>query len=145
MAAPQAVVPAAAVPEHWHDPVITAAQAAALLATPHHTLLVSAEPYAAGHVLVQAMPQAPADILTLYVAPQHRRRGLARALMAAALDTARSKGCTGLTLEVEATNTAAIALYTACGLQQIGTRNGYYRHPVSQTQGDALVMAVFLA
>lgn len=44
------------------------AQAEALLAMPHHYLLATQHPYAAGYMLLQAMPQAQADILTLYAA-----------------------------------------------------------------------------
>lgn len=139
------IVQTTALPENWSDPVFTHAQAEALLATPHHYLLITEQPYAAGYCLIQAMPQAQADILTLYVAPEHRRKGLARALLAEALNTARSKGCEGLTLEVNATNTAAITLYETHGFQKRGKRVGYYRDPVSKTQGDALVMAVSLA
>ncbi len=136
---------AATLPEHWNDPVLSRAQAEALLALPYHYLLITQQPYAAGYILVQAMPQAQADILTLYVQPEHRRQGLARNLLSEALTLARYNHCTGLTLEVEATNTAAIRLYEAHGLQKTGIRAGYYRNPVSQTQGDALVMAVSLA
>lgn len=140
-----AVVHATAVPENWQDPILSRTQAEALLATPHHYLLVVAEPYAAGHILIQAMPQAQADILTLYVTPEYRRQHHGATLVRAALQLARSKGCEGLTLEVDATNTAAIKLYEAHGLQQIGKRGGYYRHPVSKAKADALVMAVLLA
>jgi len=140
-----AIVQATTLPENWADPVLSRAQAEALLATPHHYLLVTGQPYAAGYILLQAMPQAQADILTLYVHPDHRRQGLARALLTDALNTVRSKGCEGLTLEVDATNLAAISLYEAQGFQKRGKRVGYYRNPVSKTQGDALVMAVLLA
>ncbi|TKW61957.1 MAG: GNAT family N-acetyltransferase [Blastochloris viridis] len=140
-----AIVLAATLPENWSDPVLTRAQAEALLATPHHYLLITDQPYAAGYSLIQAMPLAQADILTLYVAPEHRRKHFGSALVQAALEMARSKQCEGLTLEVDATNVAAIKLYETHGLQKIGKRGGYYRDPVSKTQGDALVMAVSLA
>jgi ribosomal protein S18 acetylase RimI-like enzyme len=136
---------AATLPEHWDDPILSRAQAEALLALPYHYLLITRQPYAAGYILLQALPQAQADVLTLYVQPEHRRQGLAQSLMSEALTLARHNRCTGVTLEVDATNTAAIRLYEAHGLQKIGTRAGYYRSPVSQTQGDALVMAVSLA
>lgn len=139
------VVQATTLPDNWADPVLSRAQAEALLAMPHHYLLATQHPYAAGYMLLQAMPQAQADILTLYVAPEYRRQGFAHSLLTEALGLARNKGCAGLTLEVDASNAAAIRLYGAHGLQQIGKRGGYYRNPVSQTQGDALVMAVSLA
>ncbi len=140
-----AVVQATKLPDNWSDPVLSREQAEAVLATPHHYLLVTQQPYAAGYIFIQAMPQAQADILTLYVAPEYRRNRLGHALVQAALDMARTQQCEGLTLEVDAANTAAIKLYETHGLQKIGKRGGYYRDPVSKTQGDALVMAVSLA
>lgn len=132
-------------PDDWADPVLDCTQAAALLATPHHYLLVTKSPFAAGHLLLQAMPGAQADILTLFVKTQHRRQKIGQALVNEALNMARSKGCEGLTLEVASTNVAAIKLYEQSGFQKRGTRVGYYRDPVSNTKADAIVMAVPLA
>ncbi len=134
-------------PEVWDDPIFTLTQAAALLAQPHHHLLLAEDEHqqVSGHLLLQAVPTMQADILTLYVSPAHRRHGSARALVQQALALAKAQKCQGLTLEVAATNTAAITLYQACGLQHIGTRPSYYRNPVSDTKADALVWAVSFA
>ena len=134
-------------PEVWDDPIFTTTQAAALLAQPHHHLLLAFNEHhqVSGHLLLQAVPTMQADILTLYVPPTHRRSGIARALVQQALTLAKTQGCQGLTLEVDATNTPAITLYQSCGFQHIGTRAAYYRKAVSNTKVDALVMAVSLA
>lgn len=132
-------------PSGWDDPVFTAEQAAALLATPHHTLLTIGETAHHGHLLLSHMPDMPADILTLYVPPTARRCGHARTLVEAALVAAKNAGCQALTLEVNATNAAAVALYTVCGLQQIAKRASYYPSSVSNLKADALVLSVPLA
>ncbi|MBA4742917.1 MAG: GNAT family N-acetyltransferase, partial [Azoarcus sp.] len=49
------------------------------------------------------------------VLPAHRRRGLARALLAAAEEAARQRGCCKLTLEVLSNNHAAMAAYAQQG------------------------------
>lgn len=125
-----------ALPANWADPILSAAQAAALLAKPHHCLL--AHPH--GHLLACTAPGAAADVLTLYVAPQARRTGLATTLMAQLLTHARASNCTALTLEVRASNAAAIALYTRCGLAHLTTRRAYYANPAE----DALIFSLAL-
>ena len=71
------------------------------------------------------------------VAPEARRRGVARALLADLFERARAVGSTDLTLEVRVSNFAAQALYRAHGFRLAGLRRGYYR----DTGEDALVMA----
>ena len=69
-----------------------------------------------------------AELLTLGILPACRRRGLARALMRAAMDALRSSGATQLFLEVEDGNQAALHLYNSLGAVRVGQRKGYYRH-----------------
>ena len=54
----------------------------------------------------------------LFVAPAARRRGVGRALLAAAQDFAVSTGARRLVLSTAATNREARALYEACGYRQ---------------------------
>ena len=138
------IVAVTTLPNAWADPVLGRAQAEALLATSHHYLLVTKSPFAAGYLLLQAMPGAQADILTIFVKTQYRSQKIGNALLTEALEMARSKGCEGLTLEVATTNEAAIRLYEQSGFQKRGTRVGYYRDPVRNTKADAIVMAVLL-
>jgi ribosomal-protein-alanine N-acetyltransferase len=83
------------------------------------------------------------EVLTLGVTPAARRRGVARALMAAALPAALDLGAEQAFLEVAIDNDPAIALYERLGFQRTGLRKSYYdRGP--QGFMDALVMRLDL-
>ena len=70
-----------------------------------------------------------ADVVRIAVAPDMRRRGIARKLLGTLSGTAREHGCSRIMLEVNETNTAARALYLSFGFCEIGTRKNYYgRH-----------------
>jgi ribosomal-protein-alanine N-acetyltransferase len=66
------------------------------------------------------------EILTLGVAPEVRRHGVARALLADLIARTRAGGVERLLLEVAADNTAALALYDSIGFVRQGTRRRYY-------------------
>jgi ribosomal protein S18 acetylase RimI-like enzyme len=51
----------------------------------------------------------------LYVREDARRSGLGRALVEAALESARERGCRRIELDVNEDNAPALALYEACG------------------------------
>ena len=85
-----------------------------------------------------------AELLTLAVAPEARRRGLGRKLVARFLYQARLRGAETAFLEVAADNAAAIGLYARAGFAQTGVRRGYYRRPEGAAV-DALTMARPLA
>lgn len=72
----------------------------------------------------------------LAVAPEHRRRGIARALMDDLMLAAGERGVEQLNLEVRTSNFAAQGLYRAYGFRLVGLRRGYYR----DNGEDALVM-----
>ncbi|WP_372838507.1 GNAT family N-acetyltransferase [Phaeovulum sp.] len=80
-----------------------------------------------------------AELLTLAVAPQERRKGLGLALLAAFDDAARAAGADSGFLEVAAENAPARALYSAAGWREVGKRRGYYRLPDGGAD-DALVL-----
>jgi ribosomal-protein-alanine N-acetyltransferase len=69
-----------------------------------------------------------AEILTLAVEPNHRRQGLARAILAAAIAALRKAGAKRLFLEVEAANESARGLYQSLGAVAVGRRPRYYEH-----------------
>lgn len=81
-----------------------------------------------------------AEVLNLAIEAEHRRRGLARAMLDAALEEARRAGARQAFLEVRASNTPAIAFYETAGFQVMRRRKDYYNEP----QEDALVMAFLL-
>lgn len=66
------------------------------------------------------------EVLDLVVAPAHRRRGHARALLEALIGQWRSEGVRRATLEVRADNAAAQALYAGLGWRPAGRRARYY-------------------
>jgi ribosomal-protein-alanine N-acetyltransferase len=67
-----------------------------------------------------------AEILTLCVAPSHRRAGFARQLVNALKACLLSNDVKALFLEVEETNRPALRLYETCGFTKIGMRKDYY-------------------
>ncbi len=70
------------------------------------------------------------------VHPAWRRQGVGRALLTHVLAVADDIGAPNVTLEVRASNTAAIALYENAGFTPAGRRRDYYTHPVE----DALIL-----
>lgn len=66
------------------------------------------------------------DLHRIVTSPAVRRRGLARHLMDAGLEWARERGASRMLLEVESTNTAALALYDKNGFTPIAERLDYY-------------------
>ena len=69
-----------------------------------------------------------AEILTLAVDPSHRRNGLGRALLAAAIASLRKTGAKRLFLEVDEANAPARGLYQSLGAVAVGRRPRYYEH-----------------
>ena len=60
------------------------------------------------------------EIKGLTVDPGHRRRGVGKALLHAAIEQARAAGARRLMLRVLAHNTSARDLYAACGFEVEG-------------------------
>ncbi|MGH1491048.1 MAG: ribosomal protein S18-alanine N-acetyltransferase [Acidimicrobiales bacterium] len=67
-----------------------------------------------------------AHIMNLAVAPELQRRGIAALLVARLLAVAGDRGATAATLEVRASNLAALALYQRFGFDEAGRRPRYY-------------------
>jgi len=65
-------------------------------------------------------------ILNLAVAHERRRRGLAKALLAALYDVVSKRKVNRMTLEVREGNVEAIALYESAGFIVAGRRAQYY-------------------
>jgi ribosomal-protein-alanine N-acetyltransferase len=98
---------------------------ASLLDAPGVTGFAEASPAPAGFILCR-LAADEAEILTLATRPDHRRRGVALALLEAAVDAVRSQGAKSLFLEVAADNVAARALYAKASFIAVGRRRGYY-------------------
>jgi len=91
----------------------------------------------AGFILCRAIA-GEAEILTLAVAPAHRRRGLASALVETAAAVA-AESAEAMFLEVAEDNPGALALYQRLGFAIAGRRAGYYGRPAGGAV-DAIVM-----
>jgi ribosomal-protein-alanine N-acetyltransferase len=75
-------------------------------------------------------------VLNVAVAPEARRRGVARAVLAKVEAAAREQGARVAMLEVRRSNAPAIALYRALGYREVGIRPRYY----AEDGEDAIVM-----
>jgi ribosomal-protein-alanine N-acetyltransferase len=91
----------------------------------------------AGFILCRLMA-GEAEVLTLAVRPDARRRGVGRTLLEAGLALCRATAA-AMFLEVAADNPGAIALYEGAGFDVVGRRAGYYGRPGAPSV-DALVM-----
>ena len=75
-------------------------------------------------------------INNLAVLPEHRRAGVATALLNRVLSDGATRGAHRATLEVRRSNGPALQLYERCGFSVTAVRRGYYTHP----DEDALVL-----
>jgi len=91
----------------------------------------------AGFILCRQMA-GEAEVLTLAVRPEARRRGIGRALLEAALALSTPTS-SAMFLEVAADNPGAIALYQGAGFSVVGRRASYYGRRDAPSV-DALVM-----
>jgi ribosomal-protein-alanine N-acetyltransferase len=78
-----------------------------------------------GFLVTQAVAADEVEILNLAVAPEFRRRGIARALLAPLLEGVHG----AVFLEVRESNSAARNLYKSIGFEEISRRPDYYRTP----------------
>lgn len=76
------------------------------------------------------------QITNIAVHPDHRRKGYGAAITRALLRHAKDAKLGSVSLEVRASNTAAIELYKKAGFSEAGRRKGFYAKPTE----DALVM-----
>ena len=75
-------------------------------------------------------------VMNIAVAPEYRRRGIARSLMERLFEVTARDARRGYTLEVRVSNEAAIRLYEELGFKTRGIRRGYY----TDNREDALIM-----
>lgn len=77
-----------------------------------------------------------AHITNVCIHPDYRRKGYAKALMAALAEKSEKMGANSMTLEVRVSNHEAIKLYNRCGFHINGLRKKYY----SNNGEDAYIM-----
>lgn len=93
-----------------------------------------------GYCIVQVAADEM-HIHNLVVAPERRRSGLGRSLLAEALVYAAGAGVDRVFLEVRQSNWAALGLYRAAGFEAVSVRRDYYDRP----REDALELRLSLA
>lgn len=98
----------------------SAAAFAAVAADRHSLVLTRPDALLVGRAVADE-----AELLTLAVAPDARRRGLARDLMSDFAASSRTRGALRAYLEVRADNGPALALYRAMGWTRAGERRDY--------------------
>ena len=115
-------------------PPWSAATFASFATDPLCFALLEADSFLIGRVVA-----GEAELLTLAVAPQNRRRGLGTRLVSRFTYQARMRRAEQAFLEVAADNTPAIALYAHAGFAPTGRRKGYYNAP-GLPPADAILM-----
>lgn len=118
-------------PRPWSE-----ADFAELIASPLVFLLTAPQGFLLGRVVA-----GEAELLTVAVAPEARRTGTGRLLLAHFAEAARARAADCAFLEVAQDNAAARALYAGAGWQEAGRRKGYYRTPDGE-RVDALVLTL---
>ena len=94
--------------------------------TRHFVVAVDADQNIIGYAGVFAPGATEADILTVGVVPDHRGKGIAKALMALITNWAIEQGTTAMMLEVKTDNLQAIGLYVSLGYSTLNIRKDYF-------------------
>jgi ribosomal-protein-alanine N-acetyltransferase len=115
----------------------TAPEIAKLLANPAVFALIARDAEPQGFVMAWTAA-GDAEILTVAVVPEARRRGLGSSLVTAASAAALVRGAASMHLEVAESNAAARALYAKLGYEEAGRRHAYYAGEGGSV--DAIVM-----
>jgi [ribosomal protein S18]-alanine N-acetyltransferase len=136
---------AAAIHARAADAPWSAETIAGLLAQPGVSGLLALTGEAPQGFILCRVAADEAEVLTLAVLPEARRRGIARALVTAAMAQVTAGGAARLLLEVSVRNDAALALYRSVGFDEVGRRKDYYAESAGGGPADALVMATDLA
>ena len=110
-----------------------------LLCTPGCFALRAGSPTVPDGFIVVRAAFDEAEILTLAVRAEARRRGVGRALVEAAAERAAALGVRDIFLEVGTANEPAKSLYRALGFVAVGERRGYYPSPGGKPE-DALTL-----
>ena len=103
------------------------------------TLLCCEEERVVGALLTQNI-HPEFEILRISTHPAFRKKGVAKALLEAALATLIQEGYTKGLLEVREGNTPARCFYESVGYLPVGKRKNYYQNPTE----DALLMEIHL-
>lgn len=87
-----------------------------------------------GFGVIRCLPDA--EILSLAVVEEERRKGIGSVILREMINQARSVGCKNIFLEVRSKNIPAQRMYETNNFEVIGKRKDYYSDPTD----DAFVM-----
>lgn len=96
--------------------------------------LVMVKDQPAGFIMLRSVVDE-AEVLTICILPENRKRGLAQRLLAWCIQVGQHNGMQNLFLEVSVNNQSARALYEKQGFEKLGLRKKYY-----EDGSDALVL-----
>ncbi|BDA49742.1 hypothetical protein COCOBI_14-3620 [Coccomyxa sp. Obi] len=103
---------------------------------------LDAEPPGSTTAQHRRIPEGTTYVLNVVVSKKHRKRGIGRALMAAAGKLAKEQwGSDSMCTHVSAQNEAALALYTLCGFQE-SSQEGFLQE--SAVGGSLLGKQLFM-
>lgn len=103
-----------------------------------HFFVYEEEGVAVGYMGLYAVA-GEGSVTNVATHPDHRKKGIGKALVDNALEVGRSLGLEYMTLEVRLSNEPAQRLYEKCGFQTVGTRRNFYSSP----KEDAIIMNYF--
>lgn len=127
------------------DPAWDTNSIKALLEHPAATSLiaVAGSPKAIIGFIIGQLAADEAEILSIGVAPNWQRAGLATGLLEGLARAARRGAARRIFLDVAQDNEAALGLYRKLGFEEVGRRKRYYLRP-GNAAVDALTMALTL-
>ena len=114
-----------------------------LSAAEQHYLVARREDMIVGFAAIYVMADT-ADLVNIAVLPAYQGQGIGTCLMKALLERAVQCKVGEITLEVRASNEAAICLYRSFGFDRIAVRKDYYSRPVEDADIMQLNMRTFL-
>ncbi len=121
------------------EQIWSAGEITSLLQSPGtHAMVVSDHGHPMGFILTRQVAEE-AEILTICVLPEYRKKGIARKTLQEFYDRSALNGVKEIFLEVSENNHAAISLYVKNGFEKVGRRQNYYGGRGAEKQ-DALVM-----
>lgn len=88
---------------------------------------------------LEALVEGSWFLMALAVFAEHRRKGVASAMLADAEQQARRAGTSQMSVLAESVNTGAVQLYQAFGFQEFG-RRAYMPFPGSRDDGDWILL-----
>lgn len=144
-ASPDRAAEIAALHARLFDPAWDEEEIVALIEHPAASSFVAQlrEPRVLAGFILGQIAADEAEILSIGVAPEWQRRGIARGMVEGLVRAARRAEVKRLFLEVAADNEAAMRFYDGMGFSAIGNRKAYYQRAGGRPV-DAIALALDL-